>query len=165
MSNKLYAWANQIKLLQLIDPHNILKGVEHTWVTDYSPGDGYPDPEKGCYWYCHGDYHNKCRPIAVGEGGIDFAHHIAVPNNENEYVGIEYGEDGLCHQMANRLLRFSFNKEGEPVTVKGAKGYKVSRITYGVYGGEPIWEEGPTDCLIKWENAVSDYQNKIEEKS
>ena len=112
MSDRLYAWA---------DTTHIRFG-EHTWVTTYAPGTGNPDPDKGHYWYCWGDPHVRSRALGVGTGGSEFARMIARPHDPKADVGLRYWYDGLCHQMANRLLRFTFDDNGNPLTVKDAKG-------------------------------------------
>ncbi len=43
-------------------------------------------------------------------------------------AGIVYGVNGVCHEIANRTLYFS------GATVKGAKGYTLTRAFYGTYG-------------------------------
>jgi hypothetical protein len=58
--------------------------------------------------------------------------------------------------MANRLLRFALDEQGEPLTVSGSKGYQLSVAMYGAYGGKFVLSS--TDCLAKWEAIVADYE-------
>ncbi|MGL6239852.1 hypothetical protein [Aeromonas dhakensis] len=145
----LYAWADKTNL-----------GVgDHTWVSTYSPANGRPDTEKGDYWYCWGDIHNNAICLGAGVGGASFAKSIALPHDKKADAGILYAKDGVCHQIANRLLRFSFDKNGNPITVKGAKGYQLTKAMYGEYG-----EKARTDSQIKryahWENNVNNYKKE-----
>lgn len=145
MADNLYAWADTTHV-----------GVgEHTWVTSYAPGDGVPDPAMGDYWYCWGDPHERCRELGMGNGGREFANLLARPHDPQDGVGLRYKYDGLCHQMANRLLRFSYDEMGQPVRVSDAKGYQLSVGMYGEYGGKFVLSS--PDCLAKWEKIVSEY--------
>jgi hypothetical protein len=152
MKNKnfeyIYAWADSIKA-----PFGEINLLSHTWVTTYSPGNGEPDLSKGHYWYCWGVPHNNAEEVAKGQGGIDFACRIAVPNDRKADVGIRWGKDGFCHQMANRLLRFSTDNKGNPVTVSKAKGYMITHAAHGVYGGKHTPE-----CQEKWDSIVKAYE-------
>lgn len=153
MNNKLFAWA---------DLTNFLVG-DHTWVSTYEPASGRPDPILGDYWYCAGDPHDKAKLIGVGIGGVAFARDIAKPHDPTDHVGIVPLADGVCHQMANRLLRFSLDDNNKPVKVTVAKGYRLSFIAYGDYGGE--LDRRDRSCLEKWNKIVLDYQNSLEEKN
>lgn len=144
--DKLYAYADTTKA-----------GVgDHTWVTTYTPGTGDPDISKGEYWYCYGESRNRARQIVQGDGGVEFARTIASPHDPDECVGLEYGKTGVCHQMANRLLRFSRDHSGKPVTVSTAVGYQLSVAAYGVYGGRGFRREA-AECRKQWDKWVSDY--------
>ncbi|MCB9450934.1 MAG: hypothetical protein H6672_05810 [Anaerolineaceae bacterium] len=48
-------------------------------------------------------------------------------------AGVVYGVNGVCHQIANRVLYYS------GATVKGAKGYVETQLTYGTYGITVPW--------------------------
>lgn len=62
--------------------------------------------------------------------------------------GIRYGRDGVCHQMANRLL---YACERGPATLgsEHVKGCKLSYRLFGIYGGN--WEEWRQMCLEKYQ--------------
>lgn len=153
MSTKLYAWAANVKFL----PGVTLRNAEHTWVTSYSPGTGAPDESKGYYWPCNGAPREEALCIGIGEGGVEFAMDIATPFRMDDHVGIRYGKDGVCHQMANRLLRFSLNENSEPLKVTQAKGYQMSVAMYGEYGGKFLKIE--TQCKEEWERRVEEYES------
>lgn len=153
MNNKLFAWVDLTKFLV----------GDHTWVSTYEPASGQPNPILGDYWYCWGSPHNNAQLIGVGIGGVDFAKSIAEPHDPADNVGVEYFHDGVCHQMANRLLRFSLDENKQPVKVTAAKGYRLSKIAYGEYGGE--LNRRNRGCWEKWSKVVSDYQNSLEEKN
>lgn len=147
---KLYAWADKTHI-----------GVgEHTWITTYSTTPGMPDESKGKYWYCCGDSRQNYRELCVGTGGVEFALSIAQPHpyNKKESAGIKWGHDGLCHQIANRLLRFSLNTQGQPAKVENAKGYQMTVGMFGEYGGKSRLIH--TDCLTLWLKTVKDYENR-----
>ena len=148
--NKLFAWADRTNL-----------GVgEHTWVTSYAPGSGEPDPSKGDYWYCWGDAHGTCRELDHGSGGREFAQWLASAHDPRASVGIRYGHEGLCHQMANRLLRFTPGDNGRPLTVRRAKGYQLSVAAYGPYGGKNSFARTKSACLSEWERRVTEYLSR-----
>jgi hypothetical protein len=148
MDDMLYAWADTTHV-----------GVgDHTWVTTYSPGSGNSDPSKGDYWYCWGDPHSSSRELAAGSGGCEFARHVAKPHDRTENVGIRYARDGLCHQMANRLLRFASADGKEGLKVFDASGYQLSVAMFGEYGGKSITSS--KECAEKWEKTVAEYEKK-----
>lgn len=156
----MYAWGDPVE--------NFLLGEvgDHTWVTTYEPGTGSPNVKNGDYWYCRGNARTQAQKIVRGNGGVAFARQIAKPNDPSENVGIRYILDGVCHQMANRLLRFSFDDNGDPVkvgTVNGfPKGYQLSKPMYGEYGGErSVFPFGPTDCFVEWNLKVAAYQKEL----
>ncbi len=141
----MYAW---------YDDTHISSKAEHTWVTTYQPGTGKPKIKEGDYWFCNGDERDEINSYAVGEGGADFARKIAKPNDRTADVGISYGKDGVCHQMANRLLRFSFNEKGKPLKVEFAKCYDLTVAMYGEYGDKKFASK---ESKILWENMVFDH--------
>lgn len=137
MSGDLYAWKNTafqnaINLIRRVIPN--IKTVDHTWVTTYADGAENDDRTLGSYWYCYGGLHSRKQLCAEGKGGEDFAKSIATPHDPTSRVGIVYIKQGVCHQMANRLLRFS--GDGQKVTVSNAKGYKATIRMWGEYGGK-----------------------------
>lgn len=130
---------------------------DHTWVTTYEPGAGEPNPSKGYYWPCYGDPRSKATQLTKGSGGVNFARAIAKPFDKEATAGIRYLKDGVCHQIANRLLRFSLDDKGNPITVSSAKGYRMSVKVWGVYG-----ERKYTNCKNEWDQLVNDYANNSE---
>ncbi|NIY85452.1 hypothetical protein [Vibrio hepatarius] len=147
MNDKLFAWGNTTKI----------GAFDHTWVTTYSKGQGVPDKSLGDYWYCWGDPHFKATLFGESESGGDFARIVAKPNDPQESVNIKYGFDGVCHQMANRLLMFTKSKAtGKPIVVSDASGYQLSKAMYGVYGGSKK-TKGARERLEAWESKVDSY--------
>lgn len=61
---------------------------------------------------------------------------------------IEYLVDGVCHQIANRLLYFSLDLNGDRMTVSGAKFYNLSVMLYGTYG------------LSEWDEVIEEWENQ-----
>ena len=53
------------------------------------------------------------------------------------YAGVVYGLNGVCHQMANRLLL-----SADKLTVSGAVGYTLSHAQFGTYG-----TRGSIECI------------------
>ncbi len=117
--------------------------ANHTWVTTYeSPTTCSPPNED--YWYCTGSCRDTTDPsIEVRELGhwsadVQLARCIAQPNVKSSKPvaansGVVYGIDGVCHQIANRVL-FAASDGGSPPTVEGAKFYPVTWLLYGTYG-------------------------------
>lgn len=146
-NDRLFAWGNTTKL-----------GVfDHTWVTTYSRGQGEPTKNLGDYWYCWGAPHSTATLLGESDTGGDFARTVAKPNDPHESVNIKYAIDGVCHQMANRLLMFTKSKAtGESIVVSGASGYQLSKAAYGVYGGSKRTKD-QKDRLEAWESKVEAY--------
>ena len=88
---------------------------EHTYVTSSC----------GLLWGCYGRSAGG-RPLSTGTGSSIIAHCLSQPNSQ---AGLRYGRDGVCHQMANRIL----HPAGQ-ITVAGCNGYNISTFRYGVYG-------------------------------
>jgi hypothetical protein len=151
MKNKLYVWSDTVDSIPPLP-------LDHTWVSSYKPNDSSPTVDKGNYWYCWGDARDSAMLLGEGYGGEDFARNIAKPHDKKANVGIVYLKDGVCHQMANRLLRFSFDSNNEVVTVKGAKGYHMSKGMYGTYGEKRQRTQLQKERIKEWEDAVSSYQ-------
>lgn len=156
MEKKLYVWADLKK-------GPIPLPLEHTWVSSYDHNDPSPTPNKGDYWYCWGEAHDHAFLLREGVGGGDFARCIAKPHDKKANAGIVYREDGVCHQIANRLLRFSFDENNQPVTVKGAMGYQLSKGMYGTYGEKKQRTKSQRDRLGEWEEAVRKYEKLIKD--
>lgn len=148
MNKKLYIWGDKVKGITPAD---------HTWVTSYQPGTGEPDPKLGDYWYCHGVTRNEAKLINEGTGGVDFANMISKPNDKNDTVGIDYLIGGVCHQIANRLTRFSFDDDNQPITAQGAIGYNISVAMYGKYG-EKVKIRSQQKNYLHWMSQVEAYQ-------
>ncbi len=122
---KLYFWANPLTGFQ---------GADHTWVTTYLDPSACPPPPD--YWYCWGVCHptgpgTTARALGSSAGNLAMAKCICSPNNPHAHGGIHlYGIDGVCHQVANRIL-YSCS----PVqTVRGAHMYWMSHFLFGTYG-------------------------------
>jgi hypothetical protein len=121
----LYFWAN---------PLTGFRGADHTWVTTYPSPSACPPPSD--YWYCWGVCHptgtgTTARALGSSAGDLAIAKCICSPNNQNAHGGINlYGIDGVCHQLANRVL-YACN----PVqTVHRANLYWISHLLFGTYG-------------------------------
>ncbi|MBI5927296.1 MAG: hypothetical protein HY836_17020 [Aquabacterium sp.] len=120
-------------------------GLEHTWVTMrdascWRSGGGGPT------YYCSPDKWVKVGNTPVyfpPEGRLLNSTSAGDPNKANcvggeeskflgaldWFAGIVYGLNGVCHQMANRLLLAA-----DKLTVSGAQGYTLSCIQFGRYG-------------------------------
>lgn len=148
-SGKLYAYANPLS--------GPLKFADHTWVTDYDVRPSCPKPNAN-YWYSTGDCHpdasdNSPRPLSSADANLDMAKCIAAPNESTFDPGpatanILYGIDGVCHQIANRILAATGRDEQTPISVAGAKGYKISRFVYGEYGTASQWAGLKNKCAV-----------------
>lgn len=121
----LYAWAH---------PLSAWKGADHTWVTTFPAPAPCPPPKD--YWYCWGICHatgpgTNARLLTSGPGDLRIASCICTPNDPKAYGGINlYGIEGVCHQVANRVLYAS-----QPLqTVQGSHLYWLSHLLFGAYG-------------------------------
>lgn len=149
-NDKLYAWGNTTKIGM----------YDHTWVTTYPKGQGNPIVTLGDYWYCWGDPHSNATLFGESDVGGEFARYVAKPNDPEESVNIKYMIDGVCHQMANRLLMFTVNKStGKPIVVSQASGYQLSKAMWGVYGGNKNTLEGQKRLQL-WEHKVNSFKKR-----
>ena len=87
----------------------------------------------GHVWPCAGRSAGG-NAIVAGVGNVDQADCLALSNHT---AGIRYGIDGVCHQMANRIL---FPSRG---MVTQARGFRVSAFSYGVYGKSGLTHYSP----------------------
>lgn len=150
-SGRLYSFANPLP--------GPLKFADHTWVTDYPERPSCPKPDAN-YWYSTGDCHpdasdNPPRPLSSAKADIGIARCIATPNDEGfnwtATAHIVYGIDGVCHQIANRILTATGGAGRTPITVEGANGYRISRFFYGLYGDylrPSDWKKLRADCKV-----------------
>ena len=145
---KLYAW---------VTPAFVTGApVDHTWVTTYDSGltmyDGLADliAAGEHYWFCGGDFHKLGESDDFTGGQLlqlpfQAASLCLVPPDDKTSVGtvVDYGIDGVCHQMANQVL---FPSGGR---VTGARGYKLSSAIFGTFGrraGE--WQKNCGHCQM-----------------
>jgi hypothetical protein len=117
--------------------------LHHTWVT--STTDVASCPPVAHYWYCWGVCHRapsvteKSKLLKEAPFYLHAAQQIAKADDasasQQAHAGIpgHYGYRGVCHQVSNRVL-YATAVGKAPVTVEGAKGYKISRHLYGAYG-------------------------------
>jgi hypothetical protein len=106
-------------------------------------------PLNGCYWYCWGTLHSGddqyenpspntplrvtkciCEPNVQKHGTSTFPH-AHIPGG--------YGEHGVSHQVANRILWSAGVQNGSRITVEGVKGWQYSWWLYGPYGSDAPW--------------------------
>jgi hypothetical protein len=90
---------------------------DHTYVTS----------SHGHVWGCWGRSRGGT-VFCSGGGNIDKANCLSQPASQ---AGISYGNTGVCHQTANRILL----EAGQMVS--GARGYRASVFMWGVYSKEP----------------------------
>jgi hypothetical protein len=148
-TGKLYSFANPV--------FGIVPFADHTWVTDYESRPQCPKPSEN-YWYSTGACHpsandNDPRLLSAANADLDIARCIANPNERSfkpgpATAGIRYGIDGVCHQIANRILAATAINGKTPITVEGARGYKVSRFVYLEYGPSKQWKELCSKCKV-----------------
>jgi len=132
----LYAW---------VGPLSSDAQADHTWVTSYeTPEQPYPDIEAvikagECYWYCCDGY----RPagadgrharglIATSPRNMESARKMCAPNEPRAHEAfLQYGIDGICHQVSNRVLASAGRSAA---TVSLARRYWFSNFVFGTYG-------------------------------
>ncbi|UTW64273.1 hypothetical protein KFE98_09080 [bacterium SCSIO 12741] len=143
-------------------PLDNAKFLDHTWVMNYNPNSVCPpDTSNGKkYWYCWGVCHKtgdadpSSRLLGSPEGNLVMAICITTPNDSTSNVdahgGITsfYAHYGVCHQVANRTLMASATDSTPPFTVSAAKGYWLSHLLYGTYGGKSAsaWNDRVANC-------------------
>jgi hypothetical protein len=146
----LFAWANPV-----------FGGLaDHTWVTNYAApfSCDHRGPRKH-FWYCWGDCHpagpgTTARALGSAPGDLILAQCIAAPNSTGKTSGNpalggidHYMFDGVCHQVANRVLYATTGDNTRPLTVELADGYADSVFAYGEYGGtDEEWEARRRRC-------------------
>ena len=135
----LYAWAN---------PLSGWHGADHTWVTSYPAP--FRCPPNADYWYCWGTCHptgpgTTARALGSQAGDLAFAKCICAPNDASAHGGIElYGIQGVCHQLANRIL---YATGPAPLIVSNARMYWLSHALFGTYGTTHVdWAKRRRDC-------------------
>ncbi len=143
---KLYAW---------VKPAFVTGApVDHTWVTTYDSGvTMYNSIEELAtagehYWFCRGDFHKLGVSDSFAGGQIlQVPFHpgslCLVKPDDQASCGtvVDYGIDGVCHQIANQVL---FPAGGK---VTDARGYKLSSAIFGTFGrraGE--WQDNCGQC-------------------
>ena len=150
----LYSWANPLSV-----GGTGLDFADHTWVTSFdAPSTCPPHPE---YWYSWGSCHGTggetaARDLGRGPADLRVARCICQPDIEDfhptggnpAHGGIDlYGIQGVCHQLANRILYATAAAGTPPATVKKAHGYWFSRFLYGTYGANGNeWEARKLRC-------------------
>jgi len=150
----LYSWANPLSVVEIG-----LDFADHTWVTSFdSPSTCPPHPE---YWYSWGSCHGTgggttARDLTRGSADLRVARCICQPDVEDfhptagnlSHGGIDlYGIQGVCHQLANRILWATSAGGAPPATVDEAHGYGFSRFLYGTYGANANeWEARKARC-------------------
>lgn len=151
----LYSWANPLSVAGAG-----LDFADHTWVTSFDgPFTCPPHPE---YWYSWGSCHGTgagttARDLGRGPADLRVARCICQPDLEDfhptagnpAHGGIDlYGIQGVCHQLANRILYATSAAGMPPATVKKAHGYWFSRFLYGTYGANGnSWEARKAKCI------------------
>ena len=112
---------------------------EHTYVTS---DDGY-------VWDCLGRSRGG-RVLSSGAGNSAVARCVSYPRAPGAplpvYAGLRYGRDGVCHQMANRILRTA------GIDVSGARRYRQSLHLYGRFGKVPWpqWQQCLSSSSAAW---------------
>lgn len=124
--------------LGLLGTISIDSGLDHTYVKSNNPYH---------VWPCWGGSSDG-KPICSGDGNFSLANFIAYqipPQLGDGTAGIIYGVTGVCHQTANRILYPA------GVTVKDARGYKLSHFAYGTYGldSSRFFELIQNPCVFK----------------
>ena len=131
----LYAWVRPLES----DPK-----ADHTWITSYpaEKAKTYPDVDAvrkagESYWYCAGGYCATGASNTYADGMIsvaprnDEAARAVMPPNDPQAQVLQYGIQGICHQIANRVLASAGRAAA---TVELARRYWISNFAWGTYG-------------------------------
>lgn len=89
------------------------------------------------------------KAITLASGDINAYRRGNVFNTSNDYCGIIYGIDGVCHQMTNRVMYSS----GVTMDKSQLYGGSLSYTLYGVYGHG--WDKYLKKCEEQWNNKTS----------
>lgn len=136
--------------------------ADHTWV--YT-ADGFccacPDNDaRGC----SDDDRRNGHIICQGDGNVGNGRCMA--GSEDKFLllpiqcGVVYAINGVCHQMANRILLATGNRD---VNVKNAAGAVLSYFNYGTWGTSvPLaaWEVSAIVAAIVSVKVVSDFRER-----
>jgi hypothetical protein len=155
----LVAWASPL--------FGTIRFADHTWVTTYEKATACSPPNED-YWYCTGGCRDTTAPSTVARelglwrADLQLARCIAQPNSQTFAAGpptarIRYLKDGVCHQIANRIL-YAASDEGVAPTVEGARGYGVTVFFFGKYGTSSQWRQLLQDCSADRHEAVSEHK-------
>jgi hypothetical protein len=160
MSKKtlLYAWA--------VPAFTANSPVDHTWVTTYDNRvTPYGNIEEvgaageSC-WYCWGSFHaaggtpnDPTGFMGQQSGDRALAQCLVQANADSQTVPaardsiFTYGVDGVCHQLANKILYSTGDENIEPLGVKRARGYMASVFIYDKYGlQQTAWQNEIAKC-------------------
>ena len=131
--------------------------VDHTWVTTYDSGLtmysslGAVTTAGEHYWFCKGNFHKLGVSTSYPDGRIlQVPFHsgsLCLVGPDDEKAGgtvINYGIDGVCHQVSNQILFPSGGK------VSAARGYKLSSAIYGTFGRRvDQWLKNRAHCDVR----------------
>ena len=155
---KLYAW--------VVPAFSSNSPVDHTWVTTYDNRQiVYPDDSQvmqagESYWYCWGDFHpkggtpnNPTGYLGEQDGDLALAQCLVKPNEDSRTDAaardsiFTYGIDGVCHQLANKVLYATGTGGTLQLTVRNARGYIASTFIYNTYGlQDAAWANKLASC-------------------
>jgi len=140
--------------------------LDHTWVTDFDnrvtsyPAIGDVIAAGKTNWFCWGDYHAKGGTPELADGylgsqagGVGLTTCLVAPNLPSkgnraaQGTIFSYGVDGVCHQLANQVLWSTKGGASVPLTVRQARGYRISCFLFGTYGRQTVaWRSKVASC-------------------
>jgi hypothetical protein len=93
----------------------------------------YVESDDGYNWGCFGRDRGSTSRLNSADGNSALADCLSKPIDPAYrpapiYAGLRYAFDGVCHQAANRILKYT------GITVAKARGYGASIALYGEYG-------------------------------
>lgn len=98
--------------------------------------------------------------VCHGSGNAKHAHCMANWECIDGTAGIIYGETGVCHQTANRILRPA------RIAVYKAKGYMASHLLYGTYGSSYfLWKIKKHHCLHEHLYGIDELQENQDKRT
>lgn len=143
---KLRTWLDQI-----------VKIVVHTFVVDESKVPLNPENPDG-YWYCAGNFCNIDEAGVyqhLSRANIDYAKCLVAPNIKDEHpdreklvISGQYGVHYVCHNITNRVLYSTENRNTLVDLDIMITGYEVVvKSVLGVYGQNKLeWERRKEKC-------------------
>lgn len=150
-----YVWAEKLDGPTGKDLWKEQEGPLHKWGCPTGPGRRDPVDDNG-----HEIPGNNEVPGCSASGDLERAMVLGGRIEDQENASITWGFNGVCHQMANRILAETLNTVNA-----GVNGGNISALSFGYYGIHPLpiindlfgtlWLAATAGCVAVWANLVA----------